>query len=125
MTRQVFVQCVVAGCRETAHLDAPPRREWSATQRFGEHVRTWTCFRHTGEPPLGPDRIDSTVTVTVGNVEGCGEHRFWIELHNGIARGPGFTAFAQDFPIGTRLVVTARIEMPLAPGAAGERSGGR
>lgn len=44
------------------------------------------------------------------------EHLFWIasdeKSGSGLTFGPGFKAFAKDFPEGTRLVITARIEAP-------------
>jgi hypothetical protein len=36
--------------------------------------------------------------------------RFWN--HQGFLSGPGFKVWAKDFPAGSRLIVTARVELP-------------
>lgn len=36
---------------------------------------------------------------------------FW-DKRQGFTYGPGFKAYASDFPPGTKLIVTARIELP-------------
>lgn len=42
---------------------------------------------------------------------------------NGFVFGNGFKAFAKDFPAGTRLTVTARVELPLASDEEGRTDG--
>jgi hypothetical protein len=37
------------------------------------------------------------------------------EAWNGFSHGPGFKAFAEDFPAGTRLRITAEIIFPQEP----------
>ena len=77
----------------------------------------WRCTRHTQ-----PDRVLSVenatreYVVTATRLLHLPDHLFWIaddeKSGSGFTFGPGFKAFAKDFPEGTRLVVTARIETP-------------
>jgi hypothetical protein len=54
---------------------------------------------------------DATEKVLVSK-RGAGGNMYWDR--SGFVYGPGFKAFADDFPEGTQLVVTARIVMPNA-----------
>jgi hypothetical protein len=58
-----------------------------------------------------------TVGVLVATDTGIQGHLFWFpeggpRTGSGFQHGPGFRAFANDFPVGTRLIVTARLELP-------------
>ena len=81
----------------------------------------WRCTRH-----MRPDEVlstDDTARESVLEVRdrpNLGPR--WMPLGgetgggNGFITGPGFKAFAKDFPAGARLVVTARIELPEGDG---------
>jgi len=107
------VRCAEDGCRETAYYEHANQREaQESRQRRAKYP--YRCSRHTR-----PDEVltqDGTEREGVLTVYEESYGRFWRSEHDksgsGSARGPGFKAFAKDFPTGTRLVVTARIELP-------------
>lgn len=71
------------------------------------------CTRHSKpEEVLSADNMTTEVVMVSKKSDGCGDHLYWER--NGVQHGPGFKAWADDFPEGTRLVVTARIEFPNA-----------
>lgn len=120
--------CAHTGCTERSFVEYTARRDL-------ENVSpTWKCYRHSKpNEVLSTDNLE-TVTVlelhptyTSGRryVTGVGYTdepqllgHFWgpegapEHAHHGIESGPGFRAIAKDFPPGTRLIVTARIELP-------------
>lgn len=61
--------------------------------------------------------ILATVLVAEGSPK-CPGKLFW-NGSKGLVYGDGYKALADDFPPGTRLIVTARIELPQQP-APGE-----
>jgi hypothetical protein len=56
------------------------------------------------------------VTLVASKVDGCGSLLFWVapekHLKSGFTFGNGYKAYANDFPEGTKLTVTASIELP-------------
>lgn len=116
-------QCAYEGCQERANYVFDTRGDQRETmqriQRDG-----WYCVRHSraGEVLSADEPVKETVLEIYETDFGHGRsmHQFWTELENvaakkgggGFRYGPGFKAFAKDFPVGTRLVVTARVELP-------------
>jgi hypothetical protein len=81
----------------------------------------WRCARHSraDEVLSADDPGRETVLASYETDFGYGGkvHRFFTPEGNttggsGFIYGPGFRAFADDFPAGTRLIVTARVELP-------------
>lgn len=120
--RGYTVRCVCSfpGCKETSfyHYDTQrDMREGTAARQ--QRAGTWLCVRHTS-----PDEVlsesNSITSQTLLSVElDCG--KFWSKqgdgsLRSGFVFGNGYKAYAQDFPPGTRLTVTAQIELPTAQG---------
>lgn len=68
----------------------------------------WRCTRHSRPDEVLSESNPSTEAVLVVNQ---GTHGLYFGKQ-GLVFGPGFKAFAKDFPPGTRLIVTARIELP-------------
>lgn len=114
--RPVSLPCAVEGCRERAYYEV-------ATVAEDRELRAkpWYCSRHRK-----PDEVLSLVyqderqeREQVLEVYEESYGRFWGiegtgEGSNGIVSGPGFKAFASDFPAGTKLVVSARLVKPRA-----------
>lgn len=78
--------------------------------------RPFRCTRHRNpERVLRPDNRTLTQTLVVTDLRGDGV-LYWVPVGertgSGFRYGPGFNAHAADFPAGTRLVVTACIEIP-------------
>ncbi|MGY0065192.1 hypothetical protein ACWY4P_53730 (plasmid) [Streptomyces sp. LZ34] len=113
--------CAHPGCPERSFVEYTARRDLEGVSP------TWKCYRHnkpnevlsvdnpetTGVLTLHPSYIDSYRREDPPKLIGY----FWgpegaEEGHSGIVDGPGFKAIAKDFPPGTRLIVTAHIELP-------------
>lgn len=104
--RSVRKQCSHEGCREFAFYRFSSLREM---QESREAKLPWTCTRHTKpEELLTPTNLSREFVAE--SKRGAAGLLFWG--HSGFMFGPGFKAFCDDFPQGTRLIVTARIELP-------------
>lgn len=126
--RTYTIRCANGGCHESTFYLYASQREYSELHKR-QVANPWKCFRHRDpDANLRPGN-ESTETVLVatkvaaGPVPGFpdkGERwlpgLYWREegaaAGSGLTHGPGFNAHASDFPEGTRLVVTARIEIP-------------
>lgn len=107
------IRCAEDGCREVAYYEHATQREAQESRQW-RAKRPFRCSRHIRpDEVLSTDDVERTGVLTVYE-ESYG--RFWQTAPgtsgSGSASGPGFKAFAKDFPPGTRLVVTARIELP-------------
>ena len=116
MARHSFsLPCAHAGCRESGHYTVESRaaeKEQRARYRNG-----WWCTRHHARPEtvLSRDNLVREVELVLKPVfvEGKSLGLFWHgEGQSGFVFGPGFRAFAEDFPEGTRIVVTTRVILP-------------
>lgn len=130
----IRLRCTHEGCTETSFTTATTRRE--ETEIRSRYAKSpYLCVRHTKpDEVLSTENLERTLVVVAQKVEARfvrgidtpGEVRyldglFW-DGRSGFNFGPGFKAYASDFPEGTRLVVTARIELPVtgSEGNAGE-----
>jgi hypothetical protein len=129
-------KCAEPGCRDTQFLAHSTRAdEKAAWQR--QHEKPYRCTRHANpERNLRPgnERVTQVLVATrrrsvrmIGHDEEASwlPGLFWIPeggtTGSGFTFGDGYNAHASDFPEGTRLVVTAQIEMPaLVPEEAGD-----
>lgn len=100
-------ECGHPGCPEIAHYECRTRKEQADLYRsYGDGK--YRCVRHAQ-----PDELlsASNLTRSVEIVSRQEDHgRYWG--HSGFIYGPGFKAFAQDFPAGTTIKVTAEIVLP-------------
>lgn len=121
--RSFSVRCATGNCTQHNHYDYYNQAEYaSATERS----KGWRCTRHANpEQVLSPANLERTGILTAttlytnpdrftGKTEPLG--RYWVPegatTGSGFAYGPGYKAHADDVPEGTRLVITARIELP-------------
>jgi hypothetical protein len=117
--------CAGDGCGESVTRVCDTRAEEADANRRNRE-RPWKCDRHA-DPARnlrpGNERARQVLIATrIPVAARPGEPEWWLPgLYwctadgghgRGVVRGPGFNAHAADFPEGTRLVVTARIEMP-------------
>lgn len=110
-------QCAEPGCREWVHWACDTRRD-QAESRQRQERKPWRCTRHADpERNLRPDNVESTITLVAQeskkypDLEGL----FWTcegQPSSGFIFGPGFNAHADDFPAGTKITVTTRVEVP-------------
>jgi hypothetical protein len=120
----IHFRCAEPGCNEGSFTVAQTRAE-EREIRARYATKPYLCTRHS-EPDrvLGLDNRERTVTLTneeVYHTDYHGERKllglFWRrehekEAHSGYVYGEGFNAFARDFPVGTKLIVTAQLELP-------------
>jgi hypothetical protein len=121
--RTLTVRCGETACPQTNHYDYSTNAEYaSATKRSAN----WKCTRHANpDQVLCPDNPQTTAILTAttlhtqpdrytGKTQPLG--RYWVPegttTGSGLSSGPGYRAHANDVPEGTRLVITARIELP-------------
>lgn len=109
------------GCPEVSFSEYTARRELDGINP------TWKCPPHRNpDRVLSADNPETTAVLTLHPRYIDGYRRedppqlvghFWgpegAEAgHDGVVSGPGFMAIAKGFPPGTRLIVTARVELP-------------
>jgi len=113
------ILCAERPCPEKIVYHHETRRDEAASVR-DQQARPWKCVRHSrpGEV-LGPERVEITSVMTAVPRPNASRWEsplmwaapFWLLL-SGKVDGPGFMAFASDWPEGTRLEITARILPP-------------
>lgn len=120
---RIGLACAEMGCPERSFTVAETREEERAIRvRYAK--TPWRCTRHTAPDqvltPTNRER-EHVLEAMFGDGPYINDTLFWGlpggRATNGFVFGPGFKAFAKDFPPGTRLVVTARIELPDEPAA--------
>ena len=113
MKRTIIVRCGVKGCKNGAHYEAQNQKEArEIIEQYGNGK--YRCAKHTNpEKLLSLDRKKIT-SIQIAekskkypNLDGL----YWND-GSGFIFGPGFKAFADDFPAGTKLIVTAEIMLP-------------
>jgi hypothetical protein len=104
-------QCGHEGCKELALYEYFRRDESIALQkRYGNGQ--YRCVRHSR-----PDEVlstDNTMRVTVLQIFEERSGRYWgqTKAGSGFVHGDGYKAFAEDFPPGTTLRITAEVIPP-------------
>lgn len=115
--RSVQVQCGHDGCAEFGHYTFDNMKEARRIQT-GRGGGKWRCTRHSApDEMLGVGRAAITHEVVATRLPSSDGSflpgLFWCRagetLGSGFTYGPGFKAYASDFPEGTTLRVTATI----------------
>lgn len=102
-------KCAHDGCTESVTYRYETRRDmvssWEAKHYSGGR---WKCLRHSE-----PERVLSASNPQT-RFEIVSDQRDYGRFfgHFGVVTGPGFLCYAADLPAGTKLIVTARIELP-------------
>ena len=101
MSRSIRKQCEEPGCAEYGYYTDLTREGYARLAR-----QEWRCVRHTR-----PEEVLSAENprreVVYENVQlDCG--LFW-QGRSGFVYGPGFKAYSEDFPVGTKIRVIAEI----------------
>ena len=145
------VNCAKPGCREVAHFEYDSQRDRAESEKCRKDY-PWRCYRHSHEDEVlsaGNPVRETVLTVArprnpryereLEDYQRAVERRsmfareprefhdfmIWDGASNGLVSGPGFRAIAEDFPEGTRLVVSVRIEMPYCGDELHGADGGR
>lgn len=110
--------CGHAGCTEFARYEADNRKHYiDLSNRYGNGQ--WLCVRHS-RPNEVLSQTDTKVVNEMKVIESRGALYWGKETaSSGFAHGPGFKAFAGDFPEGTVLRITAEIITPSTGGDHG------
>lgn len=127
-------QCVHEGCTKRAYYVFSTRADQRAEMESLHRRGGWRCTRHTkpDEVLMPSNSLREQVLVSVerfsepwraGRRVSIGY--FWAPEGSenggsGFVFGPGFKAYTEDFPPGTRLIVSARVELPTSDGAPAE-----
>ena len=116
MSRRLYIarfECGHEGCRETAHYECQTRSE--QTDLYRKYASSkWLCSRHSNpETVLSPTNLKTVneVQSKTHHYDGKSIGVYW-ENSGLFSFGPGFRAWAEDFPEGTVLRVTAEIVLP-------------
>jgi hypothetical protein len=101
-------ECSHQGCKESANYRYSTRRELADSFELKNYSGgRWKCLRHSDpDRVLSPDNLQTCAEIVVEQRE---YGRYFGSM--GLLTGPGFLAYAKDFPAGTKLIVTARIEI--------------
>jgi len=114
--------CGHEGCTEFARYEADNRRHYiDLSDRYGNGK--WRCVRHSQ-----PNEVLSANNLRIVNELRVLESRgtlYWGKdtPFSGFSHGPGFKAFAEDFPEGTVLRITAEIVSPASRSALSKETG--
>lgn len=117
MKRQITlnVKCSQDGCREYAHYECSSRREYS---ELYERKKNWLCNRHSSpNEVLSLENTDAKQVLFVAETQ---IGKFWqlekdfgtSKMQSGFQYGNGYRAWAKDFPVGTKLIISAQIIKP-------------
>jgi len=103
-----YVKCSHDECKETGFYTATSRRELS---EIANRNRVWKCVRHTApNEVLSEESPNKRIVLTV--IE-SNEHNYWAnedgKLGSGFVYGSGYKAYASDFHVGTKLVITVEL----------------
>lgn len=104
-----------SSCPDVGVFEYSNRREYSEIHR--RHAN-WRCVRHARpETVLSVGNPVRTTTVVLHRPESAfhkGERVEFLSWStgSGYLQGPGFQAFSEDFPEGTKIEVTARLILP-------------
>jgi hypothetical protein len=102
-------QCEHPGCKEVRRYGADTQRELREALKSR---RKELCPRHTDPESVLSATNRQTEVVIVNQEHATFPCTMFWDGKTGFVYGPGFRAFADDFPAGARIVVTARLELP-------------
>lgn len=125
--RTVTINCGHKPCGDTIFYCYSSQREYAEIMQ-GQKRSPYFCARHKDPAAnLRPGNEAARHVLVATRLKSL-RQRMWPDADpwrpglywvpeggrsgSGLIHGPGFTAYAADFPEGTRLVVTTRIEMP-------------
>lgn len=102
--------CAHNGCTEhvTFRYDTQRDLRESAELKWYGGGKGWLCTRHNKPNEVLSADNPETHAELISREEAYG----LFFGSSGFVHGPGFKAFAKDFPPGTKLIITARIEIP-------------
>lgn len=107
-------QCAHDGCRETSFYTYATQREYrEGVERYAN--TEWFCSRHAGKnlnATSEPRITEQCITCVPSEVPILDGKHFW-DTGSGFAFGDTWNAYAEDFPVGTKIVVRTTVEVVL------------
>jgi hypothetical protein len=111
--------CGEPGCREVAFFVYDLKRDYTDAQRRYSET-PWRCIRHSrpDEVLSVGNRVRETVLTASKLIRGGRplSGLFWLAAGStsgsGFTSGPGFKAFASDFPEGTQIRIRVEVVLP-------------
>lgn len=101
--------CAQEGCSESANYRYSTRRDLMGSFELKNYSNgRWRCTRHAKPSEVLSQGNPTTRAELTVDQKPYG--RFFGNW--GFISGPGFKAFAEDFPPGTKLIVTTEIQFP-------------
>ena len=102
-------ECSNPGCKESVNYRYDTRRDLTNSFELKNFSGgRWKCLRHKD-----PDRVLSSDNLATEQTLVCEQTEYGRYFGGqGIVIGPGFLAYAKDLPVGTKLIISARIELP-------------
>lgn len=109
--------CGHEGCSERSNWRYQTKRDMMESFELKHYSDgRWRCNRHSR-----PDEVLSAENASTRAEVAVVEHPHGKYFGNfGFIHGPGFKAFAKDFPAGTKIVVTASLVFPDKEKGAGQ-----
>lgn len=113
------IKCKHEGCKEYAHYTYKNRKEYNEGY---ERNKNYLCLRHKyPEKQLMPDNIFQENTI-VAVWHDRHKQNYWQKesdlgtdkLQSGHLSGHGWMALARNFPTGTRITETVKVELPIS-----------
>lgn len=102
-------RCQWDGCTETFFVT-----DLTSSERVEIESRPWYCVRHTNADEVLSPKSTERRFMAVATPSEIADGLFWGG-RSGFIYGPGFKAYAKDFPAGTIIEVTAKIILPHKP----------
>lgn len=101
--------CAQDGCTESANYRYSTKRDMMESFELKNYSHgRWRCIRHSRpDEVLSAANLETRAELVVEQKD----HGHFFG-HSGFVSGPGFKAFAKDFPPGSKIVVTAMLVLP-------------
>lgn len=106
-------KCGYKGCSEVGHFESDNRAETIRLQKKYGNGK-YRCFRHSKpDEVLSEDNLHRETTYVVGKSAKYPHHnKLYFDGGRGVVTGPGFKAYASDFPAGTKVIVSVDVILP-------------
>ena len=113
-------ECSHPGCKESVNYRYDTRRDLANSFELKNYSGgRWNCLRHKDpNRVLSPNNPEIEQTIVCEQTE---HGRYFGG--QGLVTGPGFLAYAKDLPAGTRLIISARVELPTKSEDASRKRG--
>lgn len=103
------LRCHHEGCKETSFYSYSTQRDYREAVKGGQD-RNWMCTRHSDDRLLTTEKLEASKEMTVTFDEKL--QKKFFDGRNGFNHGASWKAFAEDFPIGTKIIESIKVILP-------------